>query len=228
MNVLRNRTSKGITKDIFVSFRKSSAETTGNINTQQPSLVQRKLTEFKEYLKMVANDYKEVGVGILKSCKDTPVRASLYGITIGSFVGLYKTNPTFIDYTELRKQYTNELTLVGNAYNRKTEFYLNSLDKLENANLLEIRSYVFFSLILQKNYGNRIKLYENQCEQLNNPSKYNIFNLPHRFFQFLSRVVDVGAANRFYFVTKYFEDYDIDDREWDTLKMSQTMKRSSV
>ena len=224
MNFLKSRKIiiRGINIDIFASFMKKAG--TAELNAEaaaakSPSYIQTKLSEFKNYVKLVLGDYRDVAKDTLVGCKKKPVKASIYGFTISSFVALYKTNPTYIDYTEHRKFYANELSTLGGAYNRKTEYYLTNIDKLENENLLEIKSFVFFSFILQRNFGKTIQTYEKQCAQLNNPSKYNVFSVPHKFIQFMGRIVDVGAVNRFYFLDKSFQDYDIDEQEWENKKI---------
>ena len=226
MNFLSKKAIKSLNRTAFASFMKNATTDVPSPAIAKPSYMKTKLSDLKAYTKLVLGDYRDVARDTLVSCKNNPVKASAYFTTIGAFIALYKTNPTYIDYVEYRKSYANELALVGNAYNRKTEYYLNSVDKLENADLLEIRSFQFFSFILQKNFANSSQLYEKQCAQLNNPSKYNIFNMPHRLLQFLGRVVDVGVANRFYFLDKNFQDYDIDEREWEN--KNKLIKAASV
>lgn len=222
MNWLKGRKIRGFknlkTDDLFSPFMKKKPATPTSIEpvieNVNAEVKDTYLKQFKEYVKLVINDYKTVATETLVSCKERPIKASIYGVTIGSMVGLYHTVPTYRDFSEIRKQYANELSLVGSAYNRKTEYYLDSLNKLENIGKLEYKSYVFFSLICVKDFSKDTQNYEDQCAALNSPSKYNIFNQSNKFMRFLSRVVDIGAANRFYFLDKHFIDYDIDDREW--------------
>ncbi len=222
MKSLANKGIKSFSKISFASFMKQAvpAATEGPAAEASKSIVKppylsTKLTELKAYVKLVLGDYRDVAKDTLVSCKKNPIKTTAYSTIIGSLIALYKTNPTYIDYADHRKLYANELAMIGSAYNRKTEYYLTTLNKLEQADLLEIRSFQFFSLIIEKKFAGSSQIYEKQCAQLNNPSKYNIFNLANRVLQFMSQVVDIGAANRFYFLDKNFQDYDIDEREWE-------------
>lgn len=220
MSFLKGRKVRGINKDVFGQFFKKEAEVVvkTETNTVTEEIKPSYMKQFGLYLKQVANDYKDVARDTAVNCKNYPVKASMYGVTIGSFVALYKTNPDMISYKEIRRLYMNDLILCCSVYNRKTEYYLNSLTRLENSNQLEIKSLVFFSLIMTKDYSSEAQIYEKRCAQLNNPSKFNIFNSVNVVLKFLSRIVDVGVCNRWYFLTKNFENYDIDEREWEEKK----------
>ena len=69
------------------------------------------------------------------------------------------------------------------GYNKKSEFYLNSLNKLEYCNRLEYRSFLIFSLIMDQSFCTSESTYEKQCTQLNNPSKWNVFNYTNKWDQ---------------------------------------------
>jgi len=218
MNWLKGRKIRGFknlkTDDLFSPFMKKKTSLEPIIENLNTEVKETYLTQFKNYAKLVMNDYKTVAKETLVSCKERPIKASIYGVAIGSLVGLYRTMPTFNDYSEIRKQYANELVTVGSNYNRKTEYYLDNLNKLENLGKLEYKSWVFLSVICVKDFSKDTQNYEDQCLALNNPNKWNIFNQLNKFMRFLSRIVDVGIVNRFYFLDKHFIDYDIDHREW--------------
>ena len=133
---------------------------------------------------------------------------------MGTFVLFYKKNPDFQHYVESRRTCSNDMIMCASNYNKKTEFYLNSLNKLEYCNLLEYRSYLVFSLVLAKNFSDIDASFEKQCASLQNPSKYNIFNYLNIFVRFISRIVDVGFFDNWYFLNKHFIDYDVDENEW--------------
>ena len=220
MNFMKGRKIRGLNKDVFAPFMKKEVAETAVSETAagevKETFINSKVKQFKEYLKMVANDYKTVAQETATSCKTNPVRATFYGITIGSFIGLYKTVPTYRDYVDKRKEYANEMYLCGNAYSRKTEYYLQNLDKLQNTDRLEYRSFVFFGCILANEFSAIDQSYEKHCQQLRNPSKYSIFEHANKVLKFLSRVIDFGFMNKWYFLDKHFVDYDIDEREWAT------------
>ena len=56
--------------------------------------------------------------------------------------------------------------------------------------------------------------YEQQCAQLNNPNKFNVFNLVNQFLKYSSRIIDFGFCNEWYFLNKNLKDYDVNEDEW--------------
>ena len=168
------------------------------------------------YIKQVYTDYVDVGKDTYKAIQDKPFKALGYGIFMSSMVIFYKTAPSKYDYDDTRKQYLNDLIMCGSTYSKRAEFYLNELNKLENSGLMEHKSFVFFSLIMAKKFSDFDDTYEKQCTQLHYPSRYNIFNLPNNILKFISRIVDIGFCGNWYFLNKYFVDYDIDENEWKT------------
>ena len=208
-------------KNVFSPFKKkeqlvdSVPHVELNANEEiKPSVLRR----LGLYLKQVATDYVDVGKDTLKNIRKHPVKAACYGTVMGSFLVLYKKNPDYLNYIEARKQQTNEIIQCVSTYNRKTEYYLNSLTKMDNSKMLEYKSLVFFSLILERKCSVQDALYENQCLQLTDPSKYNIFNVADRLLRFISRIVDVGCLDNWYFLNQNFRDYDVDEREWQNKK----------
>ncbi|CAF0708948.1 unnamed protein product [Brachionus calyciflorus] len=166
------------------------------------------------YLKQIYTDYVEVGKETYKSTKEHPFKALGYGIFMTSMVIFYKTSPTKTDYEDKRKECLNELIMCGSTYNKRSEFYLNELNKMENSGLLDYKSCVFFSLIMARKFSEYDDTYEKQCTQLHSPSKYNIFNSVNNILKFISRIVDIGFCGNWYFLNKNFVEYDIDEDEW--------------
>ena len=71
-------------------------------------------------------------------------------------------------------------------------------------------------MILVKRFNETESVYERQCDQLNNPNKYNVFNLVNQSLKFLSRIIDFGFCNEWYFLNKRLKDYDVNEKEWNT------------
>lgn len=118
------------------------------------------------------------------------------------------------------------MIMCGSTINKKSEYYLNELNKLENAGLIEYKSLVLFSLIMAKKFRDCDSSYEKQCAQLHSPSRYNIFNSVNNFLKFTSRIIDIGFCGEWLFLNKRLRDYDVDEDEWKS--SSQTTTSSST
>ena len=138
-----------------------------------------------------------------------------------SLVAFYKNTPTMTDYETARQCYANEMIMCGKTYSKRSEYYLNELKKLENGGFLEYKNFVLFSLIVVRRFNEADSVYEKQCDQLNNPNKYNIFNLVNQFLKFSSRIIDFGFCNEWYFLNKRLKDYDLNEEEWRTIIKSK-------
>lgn len=205
---------KGLNKSILFNPFKKKDIPTPNSEVEAKQVKETLTKKFKNYLLLVFNDYKQVGYGTLVHAKNHPAKTTLYGLLTGAFVVAYKFNPDYQHYIETRRTQANEMIMCSSSYNRKTEHYLNCLNKLEYCNNLEYKSYFVFSLILVRNFSLNDSTYEKQCAQLNNPNKYNIFNYSNLLLRFLSRVVDIGFLNNWYFLNSNFRDFDINEEEW--------------
>lgn len=186
--------AKGIGRYVSNPFKKSptpelanaTAETVqntviNNINIQNTEVKETLRRRAFNYLKQIYLDYKQVGTDSIKFGKEHPFKALGYGLFTTSMVVFYKTNPDKLDYDDKRKLYMDDMIMCGSTFNKKSQYYLNELNKLENTGLIEYKSFVIFSLMMQKKFSDVDGSYEKQCEQLHSPSKYNIFNLPKGF-----------------------------------------------
>jgi hypothetical protein len=197
-------------KDVKIS--KKPAEVAAQ-NSEKIEKVPMK-TKIVNYFKQIYWDYKEVGKDTIKSIDKNPFKSLGYGIALSTALIAYKTNPNDQDYTDTCRNYLLDLIMCGDTFNKKSEYYLREITKLENLDLIEYKYCVLFSLILTRDYSEAESVYEKQCTALNKPSKYNIFNYINQSLRFLSRIVDIGAFNSWYFLEKNFIDYDVDENEW--------------
>jgi hypothetical protein len=187
------------------------------INDASQAIVKESLkTKAVTYVKNVVKDYGDVGKESIKYVSDNPFKSLGYGLITTSLVIFYKNTPTMTDYENARKCYSNEMIMCGSTYSKRSEYYLNELKKLENGGFLEYKSFVIFSMILVKRFNETESVYEGQCDQLNNPNKYNVFNLFNQSLKFLSRIIDFGFCNEWYFLNKRLKDYDVNEEEWNT------------
>jgi hypothetical protein len=175
---------------------------------------EKALTRFKNYLITIVTDYKDVAVDSVKSAKEKPFKTLTYGLGITSIVVFYKKNPDYTDYVHTRKELMNDILMCGSTYSRRSYFYLNELNRLENLNQLEYKPCVFFSLIMVKKFSEFDATYEKRCTQLNTPNKFNIFNVTNVVLKFVSRIVDIGFCDEWYFLNKSMKDYDVNEVEW--------------
>lgn len=178
-------------------------------------------TKAVTYIKNVVRDYKDVGKESIKYMSNNPFKSLGYGLITTSLIAFYKNTPTLTDYENARKSYANEIIMCGSTYSKRSEYYLNELKKLENGGFLEYKNFVIISMILVKRFNEEDSVYEKQCDQLNNPNKYNIFNLVNQFLKFSSRIIDFGFCNSWYFLNKRLKDFDVNEEEWETNNRSK-------
>ena len=216
MSFFKNKT-KSIANSVSNIFKKKAVNEAGTTvaNTPAKPKFRQKVVD---YVKLVIRDYGEVGRDSIKYMNENPFKSIGYGLTLGSITLFYKNKPTKIDYDDRRRSYLNDMIMCGTTYNKKSEYYLNELNKLENADLLEYRSYFVFSLILARSFNPDDSTYESHCPQLTDPSKYNIFNQFDIFLRFISRIVDIGFCRKWYILEKRMLNFDVDDGEWYTAK----------
>lgn len=166
-------------------------------------------------MKSVYEDYKDVSIHTAKEAKSKPFKTLSYLTIIGGFYAAYRTNPSFYHYRSTLIDSSNDIAMLSSyVRNKKCEFYLDHVNKLENLGLLEHRDYLFFSLIKHTNFNPDCDLYEKQSKHLNKPSKWNIFNYPNLFLQNISTIVDIGLFNNWIFINRRLENSDINDDEW--------------
>jgi hypothetical protein len=172
------------------------------------------MKQFTDYLKTIYRDYKDVAVHTVKTANDKPFTALGYGLLLSALLVFYKKNPSMQDYVDVRRDMFNEILMCGSTYSKRSHFYLKELNRLDNLEQLEYRSFVLFSVIMVKKFSARDATYEKNCAQLNTPNKYSIFNLPNRTLLFISRIIDVGFCDEWYFLNKNMRDFDVDEQEW--------------
>ena len=198
-----------------LNFEKPPAPADAAKASEAPKVVKERIHQrFIAYLKQIGYDYKTMAQDTLKGMDQKPFKALAYGLFLANGVVLYKYNPSEISYLDARRYYLNELIMCHETRNRKSEYYLDELTKLENAKKLEYRSYVFFSLIINKGLGESVNVYEEQCAQLNEPGKWNVFNYFNRLLRFMSKIVDIGYYNKWRYLEKNFIEYDVNEDEF--------------
>jgi hypothetical protein len=172
------------------------------------------LNRFKNYLKTIYLDYKDVVVHTGKQAGEKPFKALAYGLLMSAMLVSYKKNPDLRDYQNIRKELCNDLLMCGTTHSKRSHFYLNELNRLDNLEQLEYKSCVFFSLIMVKKFSAHEATYEKNCTQLNSPNKFNIFNAPNTALKLVSRIIDIGFLDEWYFLSKNMKDYDVNELEW--------------
>lgn len=171
-------------------------------------------TKALTYLKNIYTDYKEVALDTARSADEKPFKALGYGILLTAALVFYKKNPTRRDYESTLIELGNEIIMCGQVHSARSEYYLDEVKKLINMGLIEYRSFVFFSLIMIRKFNESDCNYESHCAPLLNPNKLNVFNVPNLGLRSVSRIVDIGFLGQWRYLSKYFRDFDVDEREW--------------
>jgi hypothetical protein len=216
LNAFRRSTTQQAT-NVAAKTAEAAANTAAKAAEAKPTMLKR----FKKYLENIYLDYKDVAVHTVKQAGEYPFKALGYGIFMSAMLVFYKKNPDLRDYRDTRKDYCNDMLMCGSTHSRRSHFYLNELNRLENLDQLEYKSFVFFSLIMVKKFSGTESTYEKNCTQLNSPNKYNIFNLPNTTLRFVSRIIDIGFCDEWYFLNKNMKDYDVSELEWQEKKPVQ-------
>jgi hypothetical protein len=220
MSFIKNK-SKSITNSIKGLFKKGAKPSTADsVALNQPEKIAKPKFRHKviDYVKLVINDYKEVGKDSIKYMNENPFKSIGYGLTLGFCTLFYKRKPTRQDYNDRRLIYLNDMIMCGSVYNKKSEYYLNEVSRLENSELLEYKSCFLFSLMLVRPFSEKDCTFESHCGELVNPSKYNIFNSLNQTLRYLSRILDIGFNGSWIFLEKRMINYDVDDGEWKEAK----------
>ncbi|VDN60294.1 unnamed protein product [Dracunculus medinensis] len=163
-------------------------------------------TNIFEYGKTIANDYKTVFVDAFVEARRKPVKAMLISACLCGLGYAYKTNPSESDFLESFVERRVQLTLLPIAiHNRKTDEAMQRLTKYIQHNRLEYYNFIFFSIVLRREYGKQMGIYYSTDPNLKD---WWWRRLPKNF-------VDFGAFGRWYNLEKYFVDYDINENEFE-------------
>ncbi|VDK49587.1 unnamed protein product [Anisakis simplex] len=158
-----------------------------------------------DYWKNVANDYKTVLVDLFEEAKQKPLKSTVFGLAFGVFAYAYKTNPSERDMLNALTERRQQMILIPNSiHNRATDREIASRTLYLDQHRLEHIDCFFFSLAVRRPHDRFVQLYLNQD-----------VNLQDSWWKELwKNTIDVGAFGRWYSLNRAFQNYDINDEEF--------------
>uniref|UniRef100_A0A915CS68 Uncharacterized protein n=1 Tax=Ditylenchus dipsaci TaxID=166011 RepID=A0A915CS68_9BILA len=187
--------------DINVGFG-----TDGGKKTEKRNLIQRAGFRVADYVKTIARDYNIVLKDFALESRRRPLKTIVMaGLLAGSFYAL-KTNP---DERQLRAHLVDlrlQMALLPpSIHSTKADAELERMTNLLNKDRLDIYNCWLFSLVVQRPYDRKNKMYETHDP--------NLRKWP--WTELYENLVDFGAFNRFWGLYRSFVDYDIREEEFE-------------
>ncbi|XP_014291699.1 mitochondrial import inner membrane translocase subunit Tim29 [Halyomorpha halys] len=157
-----------------------------------------------DYWKNLLHDYAEVIKDTAISAKQQPLKSGALLTVLGIGTYCVKNNPDEISYRDAVISYSEDMMFVGPLVrNPKTVKYLKDLEKSYNEGTIRRLSFGLFSLIWKDDYNDCLGIYKSQCKYLGVP-----------VYRFHERIVDFGFLNKWFYLDKYMEDFDVNPEEW--------------
>uniref|UniRef100_A0A0R3RPM4 Mitochondrial genome maintenance protein MGM101 n=1 Tax=Elaeophora elaphi TaxID=1147741 RepID=A0A0R3RPM4_9BILA len=158
---------------------------------------------FVDYWKTVGNDYMVVVGDLVKDAKRRPIVTAIKFLPLGGAFYAYKTNPTegYVHLSEMR-----QMVLVPNSiHNKKADDEIASRTLYIDQNRLKYINCILFSVLIKLPDSNDLCLYENRASILR-----------RWWWQRYNDIIDIGAFNKWFRLGKSFENYDINESEFDS------------
>ncbi|CAD5113579.1 DgyrCDS2742 [Dimorphilus gyrociliatus] len=165
----------------------------------------KRIEKIKNYFMTIMDDYRTAVVETGQDMKKKPLKSGIYLTILGSLLYMGKNNPSMTDFEENLIINTNELLQVGDPIRNPTSNnHMQRISGLRNEGVLKRTSFGIFSIVWYDNYDPIVDVYEARCKHL----KVGWVEL------FRERVIDIGFLNKWWWIQKAMEDYDINPEEW--------------
>ncbi|CAH1773536.1 unnamed protein product [Owenia fusiformis] len=168
---------------------------------------------FKNYMKLIVDDYATVGKETVQDIKAKPLKSAFIFSLLGTSGYMIKTRPNKQDFITTLVSNTDELLLVGDlTRNPVSNAKMEEINKLNKEGRLRFFNLGVCTIVWFANFSREVDLYETQCKHLK-PAFLDRFN---------TRFVDVGVAGHWFNLEKYMIDFDINSTEWPVIEESKT------
>ncbi|KAK6111734.1 hypothetical protein QQG55_44835 [Brugia pahangi] len=159
---------------------------------------------FINYWKMVGNDYLVVVEDLLKDAKRRPIITAMKLLPLGSVFYAYKTNPNERDMLNSLVEKRRQMVLVPNSIHSKTaDDEIASRTLYVDQNRLKLIDCILFSILIKLPECDDVCLYENRNSILR-----------RWWWKRYDDIIDIGAFNKWFRLGKFFENYDINEDEF--------------
>ena len=156
------------------------------------------------YLKAILEDYKAVAVETGQDIKARPIKSGFVFSILGAVTYLIKTNPSEQSFRAGLVENTNDLLQLSDAIRRPScDDHMQMLVKGYNEGTIRRLNLGVCSIMWLDNFDKDVDFFQAHCKQL----RVGWLNMKER-------IVDVGVVNRWIYLEKYMEDFDINPQEW--------------
>ncbi|KRY38829.1 Uncharacterized protein T01_11145 [Trichinella spiralis] len=146
-------------------------------------------SQLKTYLTTVLTDYKAVAKDVIVELEEKPWKFVLGGIT-------YACNPTYQDFLSTVTQCRLQLLQLADLMrNERSQAHVDKLSILFNQQAIHAVNCIFFTVLLEK-------------ESLDGCDLYSVQNSLDKWTKWQDRIVDIGAFDRWFLLSKSMQNYD--------------------
>ncbi|XP_053318706.1 mitochondrial import inner membrane translocase subunit Tim29 [Spea bombifrons] len=175
------------------------------VETRKPGLWGRIRTgKMAVWFKGLIHDYGEACKDIVTGAKERPGKAAFY-ISLLAGVGVCSSKAPSEDSFQCSLLEASSSLLLLSPWTRsgKSDQHVQKLITLTNHGRLRHLNFLLFSIVYEAPYDPDVDLYPAHCP-----------HLQPRWFDFPSRVLDVGFFGRWWFLQSKMKDYDVNEDEF--------------
>ncbi|KAL3989282.1 hypothetical protein ACH3XW_27050 [Acanthocheilonema viteae] len=165
---------------------------------------------FVDYWKMVGNDYMVVIADLLEDAKKRPVITAIKLLPLSGAFYAYRTNPSKGDMLNSLVEKRRQMVLVPNSiHSKKADDEIASRTLYIDQNRLKLINCIVFSILIKLPDNDNVCLYENRVPIVR-----------RWWWQRYDDIIDIGAFNKWFRLGKSFENYDINESEFNNSLLS--------
>ncbi|KAL1244770.1 Mitochondrial import inner membrane translocase subunit [Trichinella spiralis] len=154
-------------------------------------------SQLKTYLTTVLTDYKAVAKDVIVELEEKPWKFVLGGISLCFFYTAYACNPTYQDFLSTVTQCRLQLLQLADLMrNERSQAHVDKLSILFNQQAIHAVNCIFFTVLLEK-------------ESLDGCDLYSVQNSLDKWTKWQDRIVDIGAFDRWFLLSKSMQNYDV-------------------
>lgn len=177
------------------------------------------LNRLNLFFKNIYLDYYEVWKEVQRGAKSRPLKATFYGGSTLFILNLFRTNEGLRSYHSEVISACNRIgSVTENSRNPKSSEFVQQVGELNGHGLLRQIDLGFSTIIYKTDSNPELALYRYNCPHLNPSIKEFI----------LKHIVDLGFLGHWLMLEVKMHDYDINDREYDNLTISETVSKHTI
>ncbi|XP_059082884.1 mitochondrial import inner membrane translocase subunit Tim29-like [Tigriopus californicus] len=163
-----------------------------------------RVEKLAHYLANVARDYSESFQELYKGALNRPRKALVISSTLGLGYYMYHHNPNERTFRDVYLRHNFDISLLGeNVRNPCCTRSQDSIARYFNSEELRRWNLGLFSIMWRDHYSDK-------CGHALANCKYTKIG----YFNFWDRIVDVGAFDRWWLISRNMRDFDVNPEEW--------------